>query len=331
MTTTRLLPAVLAAALAVSGPALGQFRMPPYAQPGGAAPATPNLPAFAPPPALDPNAPAPKSDPSATLNRLATPIPSGESSPVDTLTSPPGLPPGSYASPWYSDAAGCFGPVGRNGPISYEVYWQTGPVIPFGSGPFTDRLHVGWNVGGGGRSLFFNKDGSAAWAIDLGLNYTYNRGSNDNFVDLETKQLPLQGANNTAIAQPDLYHEVRIRGLSRTAFQFGIGRDWFMWGTGMPGAADGWNFRIGTDVGGRWGTAHVDMVPLDDPGGYSRRQAVFHGTYLGLHTNLEFPLGGMVGFFGSRVEWSYDWMNIVPPIKGDVQNINLLFSGGVRF
>lgn len=333
MTTTRILPAVFLAALASAGPVAGQIRMPADSPPGRS---QAFVPAIAPAGAVEPDAPPPRAQPAATLNRLTAPIPpggaAGESDPVGTLTAPPGLPAGSYASPWFStDGPGCAGPTGGHGSVDYEVYWRTGPSFAFGSGAFTDRLHMGWNVGGGGRSLFFNKAGDAAWAVDLGLSYTYNRGSNDDLVDAFLRRPPITGFNNQVIPQADSFQTVRIRGLHRTSFNFGVGRDWFVWGNGQPGAEEGWNLRVGSDVGGRWGTAHVDLVPFNDPGGYSRRQKVFHGFYIGFHSNIEVPMGGWIWFAGTRVEYGYDWMDILPPLKGDVQNANLLFTGGVRY
>src|SRR5206468_9690742 len=172
---------------------------------------------------------------------------------------------------------------------------------------------------------FFNQDGDAAWIVDLGLSYSYNRGANDDFVDLFLRSQPLTNPVTGQItAQPDRFVTTRIRALHRTSFNYAVGRDWFLWGSAEPGGEAGWNFRIGADVGGRWGTAHVDLVPFEE-GGYSRRQRVYHGVYLGVHSNCEIPMGGWVWFAGTRVEWGYDWMDIVPPIKGDVQSINLLF------
>ena len=42
-------------------------------------------------------------------------------------------------------------------------------------------------------------------------------------------------------------------------------------------------------------------------------------------------MGGWIWFAGTRVDWGYDWMDIVQRVKGDVQSVNLLFTGGVRF
>lgn len=326
MTTTRILPVVLLVALATAGSAVGQFRMPAYSHPG-LAPTV--VPAIAPA-----GAAALRAQPAATLDRLTTPLPPGaaaESDPVSTLTSPSGLPAGSYGSPWYTDGPGCAGPIGHNGPVDYEIYWRTGPSFAFGSGQFTDRLHVGWSVAGGGRSLFFNPAGDAAWAFDIGLSYTYNRGATDDFIDLFLRQRAVQGFDGRLVAQPDTFQTVRLRALHRTSFNLGVGRDWFLWGNGQPGGEEGWNFRIGSDVGGRWGTAHTDLVPFGEVNGYSRRQKVFHGLYLGLHTNCEVAMGGWIWFAGTRLEYGYDWMDIAPPTKGDVQSVNLLFTGGVRF
>lgn len=330
MTITRILPAALLVALAASGPAFGQYRMPTYTPPGRAPSA---VSAIAPVSANEPGTDSPR--PAATLDRLTAPLPPGaavgESDPVATLTQTSGLPAGSYASPWYTDGPGCASPIGGHGPVAYDVYWNTGPNFAFGSGPFTDRLHMGWNVGIGAKSLFFNQPGDAAWTFDLGLSYTYNRGSNDDFLDLFLRHPDQQGPNNQAIVVPDTFETVRIRGLHRTSFNFGLGRDWFHWGNGLPGGEEGWNFRFGTDVGGRWGTAHVDLVPVFEDNGYNRRQGVYHGFYVGFHSNFEVPRGGWIWFGGTRIEYGYDWMNIVPPIKGDIQNINLLLTGGVRF
>jgi hypothetical protein len=245
---------------------------------------------------------------------------------------PNGLPAGSYISPWFSDGPGCCGPVGRNGQLAYELYTYTGPNLVFGSGTFTDRLNVGWMVGGGGRSLFFNPAGDAAWVVDLGLSYTYNRGASGDFVDVFIRQPPATNpATGALVPRADILTTSRIRGLHRTSFNFGLGRDWFLWGAGNPGEEAGWNVRAGTDVGGRWGTAHVDLVPQNQVNGYARRQKVYHGVYIGAHMNCEVPLGGWIWCAGLQGQWGYDWMDIVPPLKGDVQNVNILMTTGFRF
>jgi hypothetical protein len=246
--------------------------------------------------------------------------------------STPTLPPGSYPSPYYTEGPGCCGPLGKQGRIGYELYTYTGPNLPFGSGDFVGRLNVGWVVGGGGRTLFFNPTHDAAWVVDLGLSYTYNRGEQQEPVFLDIRQPPRSDPfTGRVIPQPDLYTLSAIRGLHRTNFNFALGRDWWLWGPAANGLQEGWNLRIGGQVGGRWGTAHVDVVPLNQVNGYARRQNVTHGLYLAAHGSLEVPFGGCILFSGLRVEWGYDWTNIVPPLGGDLNNVNLLLTAGIRF
>jgi hypothetical protein len=72
-------------------------------------------------------------------------------------------------------------------------------------------------------------------------------------------------------------------------------------------------------------------VPNNAPESYSRRQAVFHGVFLGYHANCEVPLGGWIWVSGVNVQWGYDWTNVIPPLKGDIENVNILVTTGVRF
>jgi hypothetical protein len=89
--------------------------------------------------------------------------------------------------------------------------------------------------------------------------------------------------------------------------------------------------RVGTDFGGRWGTSHIDLLRSDNNDFYFRRQNVNRGITFGMHMGWERPMGGWILFGGMRTEYSYDFMNIAPPAKSDVQDVNLLFNFGVRF
>jgi hypothetical protein len=338
MTSTRFLPGVVLLAVA-AGPVAAQPVMPPYSPPGRTAGVIPSVapagaqdPPVAPQPSTSPANPDPLPTPAAVADRLGAltgqPIPAGPG------TGP--LPPGAYASPWrMTDAPGCCGPLGLNGPVHYEVYARTGVNLVFGNGPFTDRLNPGWVIAGGGRSLFFNTGMDAAWAIDLGLSYQHNRGELRDPTNLFIRQNPTQNpVTGQRQDQPDLLLLTRIRALHRTAFNFALGREWFVWGPGVPGCEAGWNLRYGVDVGGRWGTMHVDLRPLADDGSaefYARRQNVFHGLFLGAHATVEVPMGGWIWFGGLRTQYVYDWSNVVPPLNGDVQNVDLLLTAGVRF
>src|SRR5262249_5895823 len=84
--------------------------------------------------------------------------------PADNMPAPaPGeiLPPPSvFPSPMSSwivhNQANCCSPFGGDGPINAELYIDTGPSIPVAGGPFHHIMETGWEVRGGGRSLFFN-------------------------------------------------------------------------------------------------------------------------------------------------------------------------------
>jgi hypothetical protein len=367
MTTTRILFGTIVVVLASAGSVAAQSGMPPYSLPNRNANVVPSVfPSSLPEPTVASEQPQPtdyglknrfptspqrpvmprygvrqasgdepqpynQSAPSSTLQHMTMPTPPGGSgdapNPAGTLAtagdSP--LPKGSYASPWYSD--GCCGPTGRNGNVGYELYAHTGPGIITGHTVLSGHMHTGWEVAGGGRSLFFNTAHDAAWVIDLGMSYNYNRGN----LDLVNTFIRVPLDPNTNAKRPDLFLPVRIRGLHRTAFNFSAGRDWWLLGPGNVGECQGWNVRVGADLGGRWGTAHVDMVPLDDETLYSRRQKVFHGMFISGHADVEHAFGGWIWFGGLKLQYGIDWMDIIPPQTGDVQFMNILINTGFRF
>lgn len=293
-----------------SGPLLAQYT--PYqqqsatvsSQPGGTA--------------LLPAAPAP-----------IVPAPAvAEAMPSQPYAFPYQAQPGVVEAPWVGGnrIGGCNGPVGANGPVSYELYIRTGPNLLAGANAFSGAIANGWTVQGGGRSLFFNTPQDAAWVIDLGLGYTRNEGNRlDAPVLVAPSALKFGNVNdNTPIP-------LGIRFLNRTSFNFGLGRDWFLNGPSATGEETFGNWRFGTDVGGRWGTASVGFEPAGDPGGSRRRQNVFHGVYVGTGLNWEKPFGGAVLFAGFRAEWGYIWTNLLPPNSADISDVNLLGQIGVRY
>lgn len=347
MTITRLVAGALVAA-AVAPPALAQTNtLVPSVQPAGHEVAAPRSDPAAMPPGRPPAAiPQPvrpfAAPPTTVLDRLtkSTPAAAEQSDPVGTLTgeplppvpAAPPLPPGSYPSPYFTDGPGCCGPLGRDGRVGYELYAYTGPTWAIGEGEFTRRLQTGWMVGGGGRSLFFDPTHTTAWVADVGLSYQYNRGEEDDPLTLAVRQPPSRDPFTGEITErPDVLKRVRVRALHRTNFNFGLGHDWWYRGPGSVGLADCTNWRVGALLGGRWGTAHVDMEPVDEPGGYARRHDVTHGIFLAVHGTVEVPMGSWIGFAGLRTEWGYDWTNLVPPINGNMHNLNILLTAGVRF
>jgi hypothetical protein len=209
---------------------------------------------------------------------------------------------------------------------------MTGPNFVTGNAVLTDRLSTGWIVAGGGRTLFFNQAADAAWVIDLGLTYQYNRGNQSDPLDIFRRQANVTNTTTgTSTPQPDILTFTAIRGIHRTAFNFALGRDWWLYGPGAVGRASPWNARFGVDLGGRWGSAHADLVPIAETNGYFRRQGVFHGIYGSVHAEVERNMGGWVWTSGLRLQYGYDWMNIIPPQAGDIGNVNLLLNTGVRY
>lgn len=334
MTITRYLPAVVLAAATV-GTAAGQTNLRPYSPPGRTSGVVPSVFPDGGDPVPPVGRPAAGENAVDRLSKAQSP-PAGtpQAIPHQRLAEqgPRELPPGAVASPWYTDGPGCCGPMGANGRIAYDVYTRVGVTTPFGSGPFTDRLHSGIMVAGGGRSLFFDREHDAAWVVDFGLSYQHNRGKLAFPLPLFVKQPPQTDQFTGQVTpRPDAFIDVRIRGLHRTTFNFAFGREWYLYGPGTPGNESDWNVRVGTDIGGRWGTAHVDLLREDNNDFYFRRQNVTHGFTVGAHLGWEKPMGGWILFGGVRAEYAHDWTNIVPPIKGDVQDINLLLNFGVRF
>ena len=213
--------------------------------------------------------------------------------------------------PWASVPATCCGPIGGDGPVGQEVYVRTGPSIPFGKGVLADALNAGWNVTLGGRSLFFNQTGSAAWTIDAHLAYTLNNAGGQQLAFL----------NNAVFT---------VRNLHRTAIGLGGGRDWFLSAPGFVGGTWDANFRFGVDAGARWGTGHVDLNPVGDPTGYRRHHDVFGQSFAGVHADVNVPVGGWTFVLGGRFEWDYTFSDLLPT-AGNFHDINLLLTVGVRY
>ena len=221
-------------------------------------------------------------------------FPTTETVATDVLTAPQGgVPtvPGAAYSPWCG--ANPAGGVGGNGPITYEGYFRTGPSLNIGGGELSAILNHGWMTAAGGRTLFFNETNDAAWVLDLGLSFTRNLG-------------PRLGRIT----------QVEARSLK---------------GGGVEGGGGFGNWRGGVDLGGRWGTSSIDLEPQFDTDGVRRRQAVYHGVYVGSSLNWEKQFGGVILQAGIRGEWGYDWMNLLPPQTSNLQSLNVLMTFGLRY
>lgn len=337
MTIARvLLPGVVA--LAVAGPASAQYGsaptryndLVPSVRPAGAQEPPVSARPFAQPmstPMMPPRGTggAPMAE---SLGDMGAPLPTQPGAPYAALTGQQ-LPQGSYASPYYTDGPGSVDPLTRAGRIGYEVYSYTGVSIPAGPG-LAARLTAGWNVGGGIRTLYFDQSHTAAWTIDLGINFIYN-GADRRSQNLFLRQPPTQNANGNLVPVNDVLTDTRIRSVRRTSFNYNFGRDVWLMGAGDTAHANSTNVRVGGWFGGRWGTASVDQIPQNETDGYSRRQNVFHGIAIGAHTTWDVPMGGWVLFGGTRIEYHHDWTNLTPPLQGNIHNVDIQFTLGIRY
>lgn len=267
----------------------------------------------------------------------ASPLfPTTETVATDVLTAPQGgVPtvPGAAYSPWCG--ANPAGGVGGNGPITYEGYFRTGPSLNIGGGELSAILDHGWMTAVGGRTLFFNETNDAAWVLDLGISFTRNFGPRlGRITQVEARELKGGGVEGGGDPLPvGATIPVGIRGIRRTSLNFGVGRDWWMYGPGTVEANGGGsgNWRGGVDIGGRWGTSSIDLEPQFDTDGVRRRQAVYHGVYVGSSLNWEKQFGGVILQAGIRGEWGYDWTNLLPPQTSNLQNLNVLLTFGLRY
>jgi len=213
------------------------------------------------------------------------------------------------------NGASCCGPVGAHGPIGTEFFARTGPSFIAGGGTLASVLRTGWDVEGGGRSLFYSTDGLSAWLIEASLNYIENGGN-------------LNGPTFQGNYGPgDL---TTIHWLNRTAVHAGLGKDWWYCGPGDVGSNYNPNFRFGVFGGGTWGTSHVDLNSPIPFGNYERIQKIYGGGYAGIHFDVEVPMGAWTFVTGVRGEWTYDCLHVLPG-NNNIQGVNLLWNVGLRY
>jgi hypothetical protein len=204
----------------------------------------------------------------------------------------------------------CCGPIGSHGPINTELYIQTGPDLPIGGGKFEHILNTGWDVQGGGRSLFYTADMTGAWTVDINLNYSYNHGSSFNSV-------PIFETNHTTPVQAHLL------ALHRVDVTSTVGREWYLY---VWPQENGPAWRAGAEIGGGLGSARADFVEVH------HRTDVIYRLVIALHTDLEFPHGCCTFLVGARAEWDHDWMDILQSqSNSNIQDANFMLSLGVRY
>ncbi|HVS36773.1 MAG TPA: hypothetical protein VMS17_14525 [Gemmataceae bacterium] len=247
--------------------------------------------------------------------------PPTEAAPAVLAPPGPALAPGQPTS-WmdYPRCLGCCGPIGRNGPIEYEIYVRNGLDFPLGGNPFGARMDAGWDVAVGARTLFFNPEDDAAWTADIGFSNVYNE-SRDHTTTYTLLNL-LDKSTNTVVPSTT----VTLENLNRTYFNLSGGREWYLRG-GRDCDNANVNWRVGVDVGGRYGTEKLETT------NWPHFTDVNAGVFLAVHTDLEIPCGCCIFLAGLRSEYGYTWADVLQRQNdtSDVQDINLLVNLGVRF
>jgi hypothetical protein len=220
--------------------------------------------------------------------------------------------------------------------------------VPVGGDIFGHVLTTGWEIQGGGRTLFFEPELRKAWTVDASVSSIWNNGQHGD------RTFPLHllvqtGATNPVTGNPQVFHadvQGQLRSMNRTAVNLAFGREWFLLGNASSCACGQRSWRIGIDGGGSYGSAavmmNIDTVPgvpaVAADGTLSvvhllrRRSSVFGTAFAGLHSDLEIPMGCCIYYAGFRAEWGYTWSSILQAQNpGDIMDVNLLFEVGVRF
>src|SRR5262249_21704189 len=172
---------------------------------------------------------------------------------------------------------------------------------------------------------FFNPAREAAWTADLSVNNIHNTAHTQNvpiqLFNVQQTQVVL-GQRQT-ITVPEV--NVTIKGLNRTFVNLAGGREWYLMGTGDPNM-DGWNWRVGGDVGGRYGTARVDFNE------FQHMTGALSGLFLSVHSDVEIPCKCAIFNAGLRLEWDYNWTTLLQKQNlSDFQEFNLLVTAGIRY
>ncbi len=234
--------------------------------------------------------------------------------------------------------------MGGDGRIDMEVFMRSGAAMPLDAGYFGKTVGTGWLIEGGARSLFFNPENDAAWTIELSLSNTYNHGQrSDQIAVLHNVAVP-NSANAVALGGPASVSvpvvPVTVRDLNRTDVNLSFGREFYLWGQankcsgetlsadcgqGCPTCGTVANWRVGFDVGGRWGSEELELHELN------HITRVVTGVFVSVHTDWEIPCGCCIFQVGARMEWDYTFENILPGMDEDLQNLNFMVTLGVRY
>ncbi len=225
---------------------------------------------------------------------------------------------GTGLSSWITyDRGNCCTGLGNGVPIMTEFFTRVGPSFPVGGEFFGRTLSTGWMIEGGVRAMLFNHEWTKAWTVELGVTNTYNENQTSTKVFI----------GNTFNNGGRPLGPVTVRALNRTYASLLLGREWYF---GVPAnVGTDWSalrFRVGGDVGGRYGSEEIKIVET-----LNHHTDVTEGFVLALHTDAELPLGRWALIAGIRTEYAYSFSNIIATHHGSIQDISLLFNVGVRY
>jgi hypothetical protein len=294
-------------------------------------------------------APAAAQTPGVTAQpeTLPTPITPAPQTPISNIIPPPsqapaaaaGLPPGSVPDPWITyDRPGCCGPLGADGPIGWEFYTRNGVSIPTGNNVLQESINPGWQTAAGARTLLFNRATTAAWTADVGLSYTYNNAGRPDRVfnvlfpftvtDFTDIFNPVQRLVFTPVP-------VTIRDYQRASLNMAWGFERYI---GNPAYCPGNHFRLGGDIGGRWGASRLELNDVSRPDriDFRRLYDVYGALFLSAHSDVELPINACTWFVaGVRTEWNVNWSDIlknaVPHQGSNLIDVNILLTAGLRY
>jgi hypothetical protein len=242
---------------------------------------------------------------------------------------PAPVPPGAFAAPGLSNwityqRPGCCGSMGGDGPVQAETYVRAGASLPIEGAYFGHTLETGWLVQGGARALFFDPPQESAWTVDFSVSNIYNHGQRSDLPSFfPVLNVPANTTNAFGQANPPIAHfnfPVTVHALNRTFANASFGREYYLWGAAN---SDDVTCRVGWDLGGRYGTAKLDLNEIQ------HRTDTIGGIFFAAHTDAEIPWGKNLITTGLRLEWDYTWSDILH--DADVQDLNIMVTLGIRY
>ncbi|MBX9680465.1 MAG: hypothetical protein K2X38_17030 [Gemmataceae bacterium] len=214
--------------------------------------------------------------------------------------------------------ASCDSPVGGNAAIGTELIWRNGASFVFGNQRLGRELGTGFTTEIIARTLFYSQDYREAFIVDLGVGDTYNPARSG---ARTPTVLNILQPNSRTGAATRMNIPVTVKNYNRSYLSYGVGKQWFLWNDALT---VGDNFRVGVDIGGRWGSSSARFNEI------RHRTDTIDGLYIGGDAKWETPTRFGMFSVGVRTEWTYTWTEILQA-PSDMQEINLLLSLGVRY